>query len=168
MKRIVLSALLALTFTGSAFSTEKLSDVALEAKIQEGISLEISHISEIQTIEDLAADYATRCQANIDKLEKAGAEKKVLDNLAADCNEKIKKLETMGIETAKAALIAQLQDAQTAENIMFTLSQKSANCAVDCYYGFERFWGFVLFPFALATDIVVLPVSFLISLYTGF
>lgn len=168
MKKLMTIIFLSLLTLGNV-SAESVTDVALEAKLQEAITKEIAKISKMSSIDEIVASISEGCETQISKAREAGADEKNLGVVSEDCEDKIKLISSLDVETAKAGMIAELQEMQSSKNLLFFMSISAAGCAAGetCYNG-EEFFAYVLYPFALILDIVTLPVSFMISLMTGF
>lgn len=172
MKKLVKLALVLTLVSGGVFAEEKMSDVAEQAAMQTAISKKIEAVKSMQSIEDISEDVQASCDSIQSKI-KANEEALIL--VTADCDEKIKLIESLDLETAKGLMIADLEEVQTAATALGYGTTMMSRCAAKGGYScptgplgtLVSGAAFMLIPAAVAFDILTLPIALIYSAVYG-
>ena len=171
MKVLSILTLLFLSFGASA---EGLSKIALEKRMQQGISKELKHLKNLDTSKITLNDYLDRmaetCEQQEMALAKEGVEQDKLNRLRQGCYEKIDKMERIGdLQTVVDMQISQLQEMQSSQNYLFHFTRlllgvsdafcEDSKCKAETY---------LFLPVLVVVDIVTLPIALVGSIVTGF
>lgn len=165
MKKLFL-VMFAFSLINPCFSEDNFLNSIDQKNVQDGITSEIKTFSSFETSEELTSYVNNKCDKQIEVMKKNEATQDEINFIKEDCKNKINTLSSLDIETAKAGVIANLQEAQVAawHPLPFTAE-------LMCWgpYGCLRTESQIrkanmLLPFVIIVDIAFLPFNIALSL----